>query len=280
LRTRPDRPHASREPLQFGAELYGHAGLEADLEVVSLALDGLTQARVGSLTVDLGDARILRSILAGSVLDPIEQTALNAALAAKDGQEVAGLARGLGVEVQQALRALVDLYGDASVLDEAQRCLAGFPGVAAALDALRWMAQHVDGATVTFDLADASGYAYYSGVRFTVYAEPAGEALARGGRYDGVGAVFARRATAAVRPAVGFSLDLKAVVAAAQQRGPKPAIRAPWGQGEHLRAAIASLRGRGETVVCMLPGHESEIDEFFCDRELVEVAGHWIVRAI
>jgi ATP phosphoribosyltransferase regulatory subunit len=92
--------------------------------------------------------------------------------------------------------------------------------------------------------------------------------------------VFARRATAAVRPAVGFSLDLKAVVAAAQQRGPKPAIRAPWGQGEHLRAAIASLRGRGETVVCMLPGHESEIDEFFCDRELVEVAGHWIVRAI
>jgi ATP phosphoribosyltransferase regulatory subunit len=279
LHTRPDRPHATREPLQFGAEIYGHQGLEADVEILALALDGLSQARVGALRVDLGDARILRSLLVGRSLDTAHHHELHAALAAKDASALAALTRDLPPPVAQSLQALVQLYGDATVLDEAEKVLAPLPGIATALHSLRTVAAQIEGASVSFDLADSSGYAYYSGMRFTIFAEQAGEALARGGRYDGVGAVFGRDAERA-RAAVGFSLDLKALVAAAQPMAPKSAIRAPWGQGENLRMAIASLRGRGETVVCMLPGHESEIDEFHCDRELYEVGGHWVVRSI
>jgi ATP phosphoribosyltransferase regulatory subunit len=143
------------------------------------------------------------------------------------------------------------------------------------LSDLRWLAARLGDVRVTFDLSDLRGYSYYSGARFAIYAEGASDALVRGGRYDEVGAVFGRN-----RPAAGFSLDLKQVVGVLPARALKPAIRAPWGDAEDMRAAIAELRRRGETVVCVLPGHESEVDEFRCDRELVLVAGTWTVRAI
>jgi ATP phosphoribosyltransferase regulatory subunit len=112
-------------------------------------------------------------------------------------------------------------------------------------------------------------------VRFSVYAAGARDALARGGRYDEVGLVFGRK-----RPAVGFSLDVKALAAAAAVRPLRAAIRAPWAEDNALRTAIAKLRQQGETVVCVLPGHDNEIDEFECDRELVQTAGQWVVIAI
>jgi ATP phosphoribosyltransferase regulatory subunit len=119
------------------------------------------------------------------------------------------------------------------------------------------------------------GYGYYSGARFCIYAPGANDALVRGGRYDHVGAVFGRN-----RPAAGFSLDVKALVGAIEPRTLRAAIRAPWSEQPALRAAIAALRQGGETVVCQLPGHESEIDEFHCDRELVQLAGQWVVQAV
>ena len=125
------------------------------------------------------------------------------------------------------------------------------------------------------DLADLRGYAYYSGTRYAVYAPGASDALVRGGRYDEVGAVYGRN-----RPAAGFSLDIKQLVAVVPARPLKAAVRAPWGASDaSLAQAIAALRAQGETVVCVLPGHESEVDEFHCDRELVLRAGQWVVQA-
>ena len=169
----------------------------------------------------------------------------------------------------------MDLYGGESVLEHARRVLPDLPGIHEALDHLKWLASHLDGVRVSFDLADLRGYAYYTGVRFSVYAAGASDALARGGRYDEVGSVFGRK-----RPAVGFSLDVKVLVGAAAVRPLRAAIRAPWGEAAALRTAIAQLRQQGETVVCVLPGHESEVDEFQCDRELVQAAGQWVVTAI
>ena len=146
---------------------------------------------------------------------------------------------------------------------------------AQALAQLRWLAAQVPGISISFDLGDSRGYAYYSGTRFAVYGAGHADALLRGGRYDEVGAVFGRR-----RPAVGFSLDLKALAEVAGPSAAPRAIRAPWGEAAELRTAIAALRRQGETVVCVLPGHESEIDEFHCDRELLQSAGQWIVQAI
>ena len=275
LHTRPDKPHATREPLQFGAEIYGHAGLEADLEILLLALDCLKAAKVAQPSVDLADARIVRALLATAALDTPARMRIHQALAAKDAEELRGLSAGLPQATRQGLMALVNLYGDAQVLDEARRVLPRLPGIDAALDNLQWLAGHLGATKATFDLADLRGYAYYSGARFSIYAPAAGDALVRGGRYDEVGAVFGRN-----RPAVGFSLDIKALVRAVGPRALHAAIRAPWGEHEDLRRAVAGLRASGHTVVCVLPGHESEVDEFQCDRELLQVAGQWVVKAI
>jgi ATP phosphoribosyltransferase regulatory subunit len=279
LHTRPDRPHATREPLQFGAEIYGHAGLEADLEALLLALDCLKATQVANLTVDMADARIVRSLLNGVAVDAAELARIHAVLAAKDASELALLTQKYPAAAREGLRALVSLYGDEKVLLEAKKCLPPVPALHEALANLRWLASHLQGARVSFDLADLRGYAYYSGARFAFYTPGASDALVRGGRYDEVGAVFGRN-----RPAVGFSLDVKELVAVAAKRPLKAAIRAPWLDGTQdaaeSRAAIAALRAQGETVVCVLPGHESEVDEFHCDRELAQAGGKWIVRPV
>jgi ATP phosphoribosyltransferase regulatory subunit len=274
LHTRPDGPYATREPLQFGAELFGHDGLEADLEVLQLALHVLAQSEVGQVSVDLGDARIVKSVLAGVDLDPAVRQSIHQALAAKDTSSLQELVTGLPPAVGQALMSLPALYGDVSVLTQAQSVLAPWPQAVQALQQLQWLASHLD-VPVTVDLADLRGYAYYSGARFAIYVPGASDALVRGGRYDEVGAVFGRK-----RPAVGFSLDLKSLVAVVPRPALRAAIRAPWGEAPELRQAIAALRERGDTVVCVLPGHESDVDEFDCDRELVQVADRWVVRAL
>ena len=281
LHTRAERPLATREPLQFGSEIYGHAGLEADLEAQLLAIEGLRAAGVGPLSVDMADVRIVSSLLAGAVI-PVRTLALiHAALAFKDASELdslmASLNGGISSASREGLKSLLQLYGDDKVLVEAEKSLPSLPGVREALQNLKWLATHVQreggDVSVSFDLADLRGYAYYSGTRFAIYGH--GDELARGGRYDEVGAVFGRN-----RPAVGFSLDLKELVGVLPPRPLKAAIRAPWGEGAALRAAISRLRADGETVVCVLPGHEHEVNEFDCDRELADAAGQWVVRAL
>ena len=274
LHTRPDGPYATREPLQFGAELFGHDGLEADLEVLQLALTVLAQSEVGQVSVDLGDARIVKSLLAGVELAASHRQSIHQALATKDITSLQSLVQTLPDAVGQALLQLPSLYGDLSVLAHAQTVLAAWPSAIQALQQLQWLASHLD-VPVTVDLADLRGYAYYSGARFAIYVPGASDALVRGGRYDEVGAVFGRK-----RPAVGFSLDLKSLVAVVPRRPLRAAIRAPWGEASELRQAVTALREQGETVVCVLPGHESDVDEFDCDRELVHVAGRWVVRAL
>ena len=275
LHTRPDRPHATREPLQFGAEIYGHSGIEADIEAVLLSLECLRDANVQGVSVDLADVRIVRSLLAGVPVGPQTLAEVHAALAAKDASELTSLTREFPAASRDGLLALLQLYGDATVLDEAEIALKSIAGVRQVLSDLKAIAARIQNARVTFDLADLRGYAYYSGARFAVYAQGVSDALVRGGRYDEVGAVFGRN-----RPAAGFSLDIKQLVSVVSPRPLKAAIRAPWGEGEDVNVAIAALRRQGETVVCVLPGHGSEVDEFRCDRELVRADGRWIVRAI
>jgi len=275
LHTRAASPHSTREPLQFGAEIYGHPGLEADLEALQLALDCLKAVHLPAFTVDMADVRIVSALLADVGANTETTGQVHAALAAKDASELDALTRDFPKASRQGLLALPQLYGDISVLDKAAKVLPPLPAVREALSNLKWLASHLEGTQLSFDLADLRGYAYYSGVRFAVYAKGAGDALVRGGRYDEVGAVFGRK-----RPAVGFSLDIKTLVQVVEFRALRAAIRAPWGESSALRQAIAAQRAQGETVVCVLPGHENEIDEFQCDRELIEVAGQWVLRAV
>ena len=278
LHTLPAGPDSTREPLQFGAEIYGHAGLEADLEAHELALECLARAHVDDLVMDLADARIVQGVLDGVVMSESQREALHAALAAKDQAEVLALSADLPPASREALRQLPSLYGGDEVIALARELLPRNALIASALDDLQWLAAQLrrdyPALRLGFDLSDLSGYAYYSGTRFAVYRAGSAEALVRGGRYDNVGAIFGRR-----RAAVGFSLDLKSVVKHVRFDGRHAAIRAPWSEDAALRATVRRLRDVGEAVVCVLPGHEHEADEFECDRELVAVNGQWVVCA-
>jgi len=275
VHTRADRPHATREPLQFGAEIYGHTGLEADLEAQQLALDCLKASGVTDLMLDMADVRIVAGLLAGVRLDASTLARIHGALAAKDAGELDGLLAGLkgnlSSQAREGMKALLQLYGDEQVLDEAEKVLPRMPGVHEALQNLKWLASHAPDVRVSFDLADLRGYAYYTGTRFAIYGQ--GAELARGGRYDEVGAVFGRN-----RPAAGFSLDLKELVCVLPPRPLRASICAPWNGDPGLHVAIARLRAGGETVTCVLPGHENEINEFDCDRKLALSAGQWVVQ--
>ena len=283
LHTRPTGLAATREPLQFGAEIFGHEGLEADLEAAELALDSLGAASVGELVIDLAidlaDARVLRGLLAGVQLQTTQLQDIVQALADKDASALQGVTAGLPDATRQALAALLRLYGGDDVLDAARSQLPALPLVQAALDQLQWLANHLRAAypslRVGFDLSDMGGYAYYSGARYAIYGAGCSDALARGGRYDEVGAVFGRN-----RPAVGFSLDLKSLAEVAGVSAAPVAVRAPWGQDPALRSAVRRLREAGETVLSVLPGHEPETAAFACDRELVKVGGQWVLRAL
>ena len=279
LHTRPQGLRAGREPLQFGAEIFGHGGLEADLEAQELALDALRGAGVDRLVMDLADARVLRGVLAGVPMDAARLQDVVQALSEKDAPALQSLTQGMPEASRAALQALTGLYGGADVLRHAAEQLPDRQLVRQALDDLAWLAAHLQAAcpdlTIGFDLSDMSGYAYYSGPRFALYGAGFSDALARGGRYDEVGAVFGRN-----RPAVGFSLDLKALAEVARLPGQPPAIRAPWSEDAALRAAVRRLRDAGEVVVFQLPGHAGDEQAVACDRELLSVGGQWVVQAL
>ncbi len=279
LHTAPAKPHATREPMQLGAEIYGHAGLEADLEVQLLAIDCLQRAGVQQLTIDMANAQLVRGLLAGVVATAEHLVQVHTALAVKDTAGLKELTQGFPAVSRDGLAVLVSLYGDEKVLLEAEKALKPNQNMREQLSNMKRLHDEVKfahpGVTISFDLADSRGYAYYSGARFAVYTPGAVDALVRGGRYDEVGSAFGRN-----RPAAGFSLDLKELVGVVPVRALKAAIRAPWAASASLRAAIGGLRSRGKTVVCVLPDHEHQVQEFNCDRELIDVAGQWVVKAL
>lgn len=275
LHTVPSDIYRSREALQFGAELYGYAGPQADLEVQVLVLSALSRIGVRNLVLDLADVRIVRSLLGGVLADAATIRRIYDALTNKDAAELNTLTRTFSPESRHALQALLHLYGEVSVLDEAARILPKRTPITQALSDLRWLGEQVANACATrvsFDLADLRGYGYYTGSRFTVYAQGSNVALARGGRYDEIGAIYGRN-----RPAVGFSLDVRLLAPLTRDPGLKPAVLAPWSQDGSLLRAIVQLRQAGEVVVCRLPGQVQQTDEFACDRELVFRDGVWVV---
>ena len=206
LHTRPAGPAATREPIQIGAELYGEAAVEADVEILRLLCRALELAGVRNARIDIGHVAVFRSIAAE--LDRDLEAELFAALQKKDVPELKALTKGLGAKTREALLLLPELYGAAEVLDTAEKRLPKTPGLTRALATLRTLAKACS-LPVSLDLAELRGYHYHSGVVFDAYCDGVAGAVARGGRYDEVGKAFGR-----ARPATGFSIDLRTMAAA------------------------------------------------------------------
>jgi ATP phosphoribosyltransferase regulatory subunit len=275
LHTRPVGLHATREPLQIGAEIYGHAGLEADAEIQELALASLALAGISAVRLDLCHVGIVRAIIADDPIARASEATLFALLKAKDVPGLRELTARFGSLARSAILALPDLYGDATTLVRARAALPALPGIVSALDDLEVLVRLAGDADVTIDLADLRGYQYESGAMFALYVAGLPNAVARGGRYDHVGEAFGR-----ARPATGFSMDLRELARLLPGAAPKSAIRAPWGTDATLRATIVALRHAGEVVIQHLPGHENDQEEFDCDRALVLDNGNWILKKL
>lgn len=264
----------SREPLQIGAELYGHAGVESDLEIQQLMLDALAVAGVRDVHLDLGHVGPFRALVREAAVDAATEAALFEALQGKDLPTLDTLVRGLPTAVRDGLLALPALHGGLDVLAHARDRLPDRPDIRASLDALAAIAQRLDrpDATLLIDLAEVRGYHYHSGVVFAAYAPGSVDAIARGGRYDEVGRAFGR-----ARPATGFSIDLRDLATLLAPPPPARAVLAPYAGEADLHDTIAQLRAAGEVVVVELPGHPDTRHEIAHDRVLAHVDGAWRV---
>jgi ATP phosphoribosyltransferase regulatory subunit len=267
LHTVPAGMTKMREPIQIGAELYGHAGLEADVEIVRLMISALEKADVERLHIDLGHPVIYRALTEALGLETERSEALFHAVQQKD----APAAGELGGE---ALAALTGMNGGVDVIVRARKELPRLPAIGVALNALDRLASQcaAPGVEISVDLAELGGFNYESGLVFAAFTPGSPDAIARGGRYDEVGASFGR-----ARPATGFTMDLRQLVGLSKEAPKRKAILAPCADDASLDAAIAELRAGGEVVIVDLPGHEGAREELGCDRTMEKKDGKWRV---
>ena len=278
LHTRPKSLLASRSPIQVGAELYGDASLAADIEVVSLMLATLEVAGIAAeITLDLGHVGVYEAVLASAGLSPEQEATVFDALQRKSVPDLQLALAEVEPHAADLIIALVDLHGDDRVLARARELLGEHaPAAMAAVDVLDQAAEEIrrqrPGLDIYFDLAELRGYHYHTGLVFAAYVRGHGQALANGGRYDNVGAVFGR-----ARPATGFATDLKALLDLLPDGGAgSGAISVPNRHDPALMARVNELREAGEIVINSL----SAAPDPRCDRQLVEVGGEWRVAAL
>ena len=281
LHTRTDGFAGSRSPLQVGAELYGHAGIESDVEVISLMLETLTTSGVETPFVDLGHVGIYRELVKQAGLNEEQEATLFDSLQRKANTEIASYLKEWKPDskIASAIAALTDLNGDESILSEAKTVLkkAG-KGVLSALDELTNIAallkKRLPDVKVHYDLAELRGYHYHTGTVFAAYVAGRGQAVALGGRYDDIGEVFGR-----ARPATGFSTDLKTLLSLSSHKNNQVAgIYAPADNDADLQKAITELRQQGEKVICALPGQTGSAQDMSCNRQLIKDSSGWQVK--
>lgn len=275
LHTLPAGFNATREPLQIGAEIYGHGGLEADIESIRLLASALRLCELAPSRIDLGHVAVFRALATLAGLASEAQEELFSALQGKDVPLVRELVAGAPEVARSALLALPELYGDRRVLDQAAKLLPELPEISNALADLRRLADALAELPLSFDLADLRGYHYHSGVAFAAYCVGSPAAVALGGRYNDFGRVFGR-----ARAATGFSMDLRELARLAPTGATRGAIAAPWPEDDSLHAEAERLRGLGERVMHALPGHEGSWWEAGCDRILVRDGNNWIIESL
>ena len=277
LRTKPDGLALTREPLQLGAELYGHAGVASDIEIQRLLIKALQAIGISQLHIDFSHVNIFGSLIEASAIPAQLEQDLYVALQSKDQSSLTVLSQHLDKTTREALLRLTELNGDKTILLKAAKLLPAIPVIQEALASLTQVSNALNDldVKVSFDLSELRGYHYHSGIVFATYAQGYKGPLALGGRYDEVGQAFGR-----ARPATGFSLDLRGLVTAMSPAKSAMAIFAPANDDQTLSAKIDSLRAEGHIVIQELAGFESNLEELNCDRKLAHYNSGWHVVAI
>lgn len=254
IHARPMHPLASREPVVAGAELFGASGIEADAQIMTLAVETLRKLGVSPIHIDIGHTGVLRALVGDN---PNENSihALVRALRMKDPVALAQASVDFDLQTQQALQVLVRNFGDESVLDVLEHELPDRPGIREAIEEVRTLAKMCGADEYSFDFCDVHGYQYLTGITFSVNIQQYAQAILRGGRYDGVGLAFGRS-----RPACGFTIYLRALAGVSQLQldaHPQAVVaREPFDHA--YRQKVEELRSAGKIVIGLLPGEKLE----------------------
>jgi len=283
LHTRPTGHGGTRTPLQIGAELFGHAGIESDAEILSLMMTTLKTAGLREVYVDVGHAGVYRKLVEKLDVPAVHLADIFDALQKKSAVELKEILVENNVpnKLSTAFLSLIDLYGGLEVLDEAEKIFGSIDQeIVRCVEELRQVAEltasRIGDPPLFFDLSDLRGYKYHNGLVFAAYVQGQGQGIAFGGRYDGIGRQFGRP-----RPATGFSADARQLYTLGDKASPgSAAIFAPDTGDQGLYETIDQLRGRGEIVICRLPGQAGDAKAMGCDRELFQDGDGWKVRAL
>ncbi len=284
LRTRPDGLNGSRAPLQVGAEIYGHAGIDSDVEIIRLMLETLRATSVDNVHLDLGHAGIYWNLARQSALSDAQTSALFEMLQRKALPEIQQFLNeaSLPEDIYDMLLELADLSGGEEVLERATLSLRHASSeVHESLDYLQKVADrikvHVPQIELHFDLAELRGYHYENGIVFAAYVPGRGQEIARGGRYDEIGEVFGR-----ARPATGFSTDLHTLMNLSSDNMPGIAagIYVKTNEDAEQRKKVLALRIAGERVVYELENQLGDASTMNCDRELILQNKEWVTRPL
>jgi ATP phosphoribosyltransferase regulatory subunit len=281
LQTKPRAPLESRTPISIGVELFGEAGIGADIEVIELFLKTLETAGIDEVHLDIGHVDVLRGLLVGSQLSNVQETELFELLQRKANAELdTWIAENItDSKLAGWLKSLPALSGSVDVLAEARSRLAGAPEpVIAALDQLDKIVDALSNQSVTIylDLGDLAGYRYHTGIVFAAYKQGYGKALGNGGRYDNIGEAFGR-----ARTATGFAFDLKSLVAnGATEQQALLGIYVPSTTDTQCDDMVSQLREQGERVVQGFNGQVPNFKEINCDRQLVKKGDQYQIEKI
>ena len=285
LHTRGDPLEKTRCPMQIGAELYGHSGIESDYEIICLMLETLALSGLQNVHLDLGHVGLYRALVAQAGLSSQQETQLFDVLQRKAGSELKDLLQSFAIaaEFKILFMALPKLNGARDVLEKAVALLnIGNAAVNKALADLQNIADklHRDFPLlpVSFDLAELRGYHYHTGLVFAAFIPAMGREIARGGRYDNIGVVFGR-----ARAATGFSADLKLLVSLCANNvdlAAAPVILAPYAEDADLLLTIRDLRAEGATVIQYLPKQTGDASDLGCTATLEKHDQRWLVKPI
>jgi len=280
LRTKPSALLGSRSPYRIGAELYGHSGIDSDLEIISLMLETLKLAEVGQVQLALGHVGIYRSLIAHAELDTEQERKLFAALQNKSEKDIDDLLVNLKTNggLLEMLKALPTLSGDESILDTAEQVLSKAPGtVLDDIAQLRSLCQTLKARypeqSLYFDLSELRGYEYHTGVVFAAYTTGFGTSIAKGGRYDDIGEGFGR-----ARAATGFDSDLKNLLALSKRKfATIEKVLAPANDDSELHTLIITLRAQGKQVLTALSEDSASPQDLGCTQQIVQLDGKWVL---
>ncbi|WP_027351194.1 ATP phosphoribosyltransferase regulatory subunit [Halotalea alkalilenta] len=277
LRATADQYQGGRNPVQLGLELFGHSGIDADLEIVRLALESLYLAGATDVHLAFGHIGIYRVLTEAAGLDAALERDLFEAIERKAYTEIDALLEEAEIDasLRHMLARLPRLHGGLEVITEAREAFVDMPEeISAQLEQFEHLARRIGAehpeVELYFDLAELRGYQYHTGVVFAAYVPGYGQALVKGGRYDDTGRAFGRS-----RPATGCSMELKLLAGLREQLPPCDGIWAPAGENGELEAVVAKLRAAGERVVQALPGQVTGPLDHRCNRRLERIDGEW-----